>query len=96
MNNLKIWSTSNISIIKLPKIKKLPKRSSKIRKKTIKSIKTKSDYKHGLVMTYSKCHIKEHYKKECPTKDYVGPSKSIKIFSHLQIFVFVVIQYKFI
>ncbi|KAG5629524.1 hypothetical protein H5410_001241 [Solanum commersonii] len=62
MNNMKMWPTSNNSIVKPSKIKKMPGRPSKVRrKKANESRKTGKLIKRGVVMTCSKC---------------VGPSQS--------------------
>lgn len=77
MNNMKMWSTSNNPIVKPPKIKKLPGRPGKVRrKKANESTKTEKLSKRGVVMTCSKCGTQGHNKRGCPTRNQAGPSQS--------------------
>ncbi|KAG5627839.1 hypothetical protein H5410_013057 [Solanum commersonii] len=85
MNNMKIWPTSNNSIVKPSKIKKLPGRSGKVRRKEAdESRKTGKLSKRGVVMTCSKCGTQGHNKKECPTRNQAGPSQSTEPSSQAQ------------
>ncbi|KAH0670542.1 hypothetical protein KY285_024820 [Solanum tuberosum] len=60
MNNMKMWPASNNPIVKPPKIKKLPGRPGKVRRKEAnESRKTEKLSKRG-----------------CPTRNQVGPSQS--------------------
>ena len=69
--------TSNNPIVKPPKIKKLPGRPGKVRrKKANESTKTEKLSKRGVVMTCSKCVTQRHNKRECPTRNQYGPSQS--------------------
>ena len=78
MNNMKMWSTSNNPILKQPKIRKLPRRPGKVRRKeTDESRKTEKLSKRGVVMTCRKCGTQERNKRRCPTRNQVDPSQSI-------------------
>ncbi|KAG5580470.1 hypothetical protein H5410_051097 [Solanum commersonii] len=77
MNNMKLWPTSNNPIVKPPKIKKLPGRPGKVRRKEAnESRKTAKLRKRGVVMTCSKCGTQGHNKRGCSTRNQVGPSQS--------------------
>ncbi|XP_049366935.1 uncharacterized protein LOC125831843 [Solanum verrucosum] len=79
MNNMKMWSTSNNPIVKPPKIKKLPGRPGKVRrKKADESRKIGKLSKRGVVMTCSKSGTQGHNKRDCPTRNQGGPSQSVE------------------
>ena len=78
MNYMKIWPTSNNPIVKPPKIKKLPGRPGKVRRKEAdENRKTGKLSKRGVVMTCRKCGTQERNKRRCPTRNQVDPSQSI-------------------
>ncbi|XP_049390603.1 uncharacterized protein LOC125855015 [Solanum stenotomum] len=77
MNNMKMWPTSNNPIVKPPKIKKLPGRPGKVRRKEAdESRKTGKLSKRGASMTCSKCGTQGHNKRGCPTRNQAGSSQS--------------------
>ncbi|XP_069145641.1 uncharacterized protein [Solanum lycopersicum] len=77
MNNMKMWSTSNNPIVKPPKIRKLPRRPIKVRRKEAdESRKTGKLSKRGAVMTCRKCGTQGHNKRGCPTRNQADPSQS--------------------
>ena len=77
MNNMKMWSTSNNPIVKPPKIRKLPGRPVKVRRKEAdESRKTGKLSKRGVVMTCSKYGKQGHNKRGCPTRNQADPSQS--------------------
>ncbi|WMV50405.1 hypothetical protein MTR67_043790, partial [Solanum verrucosum] len=85
MNNMKMWQTSNNSIVKPPKIKKLLGRPGKVRRKEAdESRKTGKLSKRGAAMTCSKCGTQGHNKRGCPTRNQVGPSQSTEPSSQAQ------------
>ncbi|WMV35615.1 hypothetical protein MTR67_029000, partial [Solanum verrucosum] len=80
MNNMKMWPTSNNPIVKPPKIKKLPGRPGKVRRKEAdESRKTGKLSKRGAVMTCNKCGTQGHNKRGCPTRNQAGPSQSTEL-----------------
>ena len=77
MNNMKMWSTSNNPIVKPPKIRKLPGRPVKVRRKEAdESRKTGKLSERGAVMTCRKCGTQGHNKRGCPTRNQADPSQS--------------------
>ncbi|KAG5630057.1 hypothetical protein H5410_001774 [Solanum commersonii] len=89
MNNMKMWPTSNNPIVKPPKIKKLPGRPGKVRRKEAdESKKTGKLSKRGAIMTCSKCGTQGHNKIGCPTRNQVGLSQSTKPSSQAQVLLF--------
>ena len=72
-----MWPTSNNPIVKPPKIKKLPGRPGKVRRKKVnESTKTEKLSKRGVVMTCSKCGTQGHNKRGCPTINQASTSQS--------------------
>ncbi|KAM3250881.1 hypothetical protein P3L10_004951 [Capsicum annuum] len=77
MNHMKMWPTSNNPTVKPPKVRKLPERPHKIRRKEAdESRKAGKLSKCGTVITCSKCGTQGHNKKSCPTRDQPGTSQS--------------------
>ena len=77
MNNMKMWPTSNNPIGKQPKIRKLPGRPGKVRRKEAdESRKTRKLSKRGVVITCSKCGTQGHNKRGCPTRNQADPSQT--------------------
>ena len=72
-----MWPTSNNPILKPPKIRKLPGRPGKVRRKEAdESRKTRKLSKRGVVITCSKCGTQGHNKRGCPTRNQADSSQS--------------------
>ncbi|XP_027773706.1 uncharacterized protein LOC114077597 [Solanum pennellii] len=79
MNNMKMFPTSNNQIVKPPKIRKLPGRPGKVRRKEAdEGRKTRKLSKKAVVMTCRKCGTQGHNKRGCPARNQVGSSQSTK------------------
>ncbi|KAM3284505.1 hypothetical protein P3S67_023304 [Capsicum chacoense] len=79
MNHMKMWPTSNNPTVKPPKVRKLPERPHKIRRK-----KADESRKAGKL---SKCGTQGHSKRSCPTRDQPGASQSAGTSYQAQVFV---------
>ncbi|KAG5591416.1 hypothetical protein H5410_041930 [Solanum commersonii] len=83
MNNMNMWPTSNNPIVKPPKIKKLPGRPGKVRRKEAdESRKTGNLSKRGVIITCSKCAGPSQTTEPSSQVRGIGPSELAEPSSH--------------